>query len=297
MRLTKIVCTLGPASEDLDVLEKMVRSGMDVARLNFSHGTHDEHFTMLTRLRTVARSVGRTVAAIQDLCGPKIRLSETEGEGAAFERGSTVRFYREAVKANSKQFSCTFPSLIADLRLGDRILIRDGRIQLVVVATEPDRVSCHVVQGGQFHSGAGINLPGVKLSTSALTEKDRHDLQWGIENEVDYVALSFVRSPHDVLQLRRILHEHTSDIQVIAKLEKPEAVEHLADIIEVSDAVMVARGDLGVEMSLEKVPGIQKRIIAEAARQEKPVITATEMLQSMIHSPTPTLFPRRCHFL
>ncbi|HUU42753.1 MAG TPA: pyruvate kinase, partial [Planctomycetota bacterium] len=288
MRLTKIVCTLGPACEEIDVLEKMIRSGMDVARLNFSHGSYAQHETTLTRVRAVARSLGKTVAVIQDLCGPKIRVGAVAGGATEFVTDSSVRFYRDAVEADAGQFSCTCPEVVADLKLGDRVLINDGRVQMVVVAVEPDRATLHVTEGGRVLPEKGINLPGVTLRMPALTEKDRADLEWGLAHDVDYVALSFVRSPDDVLELRRILHEHTSDIHVIAKLEKPEAVNRLQEIIEVSDVVMVARGDLGVEMPLERIPGIQKQIIRAAALQGKPVITATEMLQSMILEPTPT---------
>ena len=288
MRLTKIVCTLGPACEDIDVLEKMIRAGLDAARLNFSHGTHEQHDRTLTRVRAVAKSVGKTVAVIQDLCGPKIRVGAVKDGETSFASESSVRFYRDAVEADPGQFSCTCPEIIGDLKLGDRVLVDDGRIKMIVVAVEPERVTCHVTEGGRVLPGKGINLPGVALSMRALTEKDRADLAWGLEHDVDYVALSFVRSPEDVLELRRILHEHTSDIHVIAKLEKPEAVDRLDEIIAVSDAVMVARGDLGVEMPLERIPGIQKRIIAAAGRQGKPVITATEMLQSMIVQSSPT---------
>jgi len=288
MRLTKIVCTLGPASDDIEVLERMVRSGVDAARLNFSHGTHEDHETALTRLRAVTKSLGRTVAVIQDLSGPKIRLGPVAAEGAELAEGSLVHFCRDEVEADARQFSCTWPEVVGDLRLGDHVFLGDGRIRMVVVAVEPGRVDCHVTVGGTLLPEMGVNLPGVKLSVPALTDKDRRDLEWGLAHEVDYVALSFVRSPEDVLELRRILHERTSDIHVIAKLEKPEAIEHLDDIIDVSDVVMVARGDLGVEMPLEQVPGIQKRIIAAAAGRGKPVITATEMLQSMMTNPTPT---------
>lgn len=288
MRLTKIVCTLGPACEDMDVLEKMVRSGLDVARLNFSHGTHEHHETTLTRLRAIARSLGTTVAVIQDLAGPKLRVGPVKDGRTEFAEGSIVRFCRDEVEADPTQFSCTYPRVLDDLCLGDRILVNDGRIRMVVVSVEPDRVSCHVAVGGTVKPGKGINLPGVNLTLPALTEKDRRDLEWGLAHDVDCVALSFVRSPRDVLELRRILHQHTSDIHVIAKIEKPEAIESLDEIIEVSDAVMVARGDLGVEMPLERIPGIQKHIIRAAARHGKPVITATEMLQSMMTSPTPT---------
>jgi len=288
MRLTKIVCTLGPACEDIDVLDKMIRSGMDVVRLNFSHGSYEEHETTLTRVRAAAKSLGKTVAVIQDLCGPKIRVGPVAGGETEFATDSSVRFYREGVEADPGQFSCTWPDVVRDLKLGDRVLLNDGRVRMIVVAVEEDRVTCHVSEGGKVLPGKGVNLPGVQLSMAALTEKDRADLDWGLAHDVDYVALSFVRSADDVLALRRILHESGTDIHVIAKLEKPEAIEKLKEIIEVSDAVMVARGDLGVEMPLERIPGIQKQIIRAATRQGKPVITATEMLQSMIEHPTPT---------
>jgi len=288
MRLTKIVCTLGPACEDIEVLEKMVRSGMDVARLNFSHGTHEVHETALTRVRAVSRSLGKAVAVVQDLCGPKIRVGPVRDGETEFAEGSTVRFCRAEVEADPTQFSSTYPEVLDDLKLGDRVLLCDGRIQMVVVAIEPDRAACRVTVGGKVLPGKGINLPGVALKIPALTDKDRRDLEWGLAHDIEYVALSFVRRAEDVLELRRILHERTSDINVIAKLEKPEAIEHLDEIIEVSDVVMVARGDLGVEMPLERIPGIQKQIIRAAARRGKPVITATEMLQSMISSATPT---------
>ncbi len=288
MRLTKIVCTLGPASDDIGVISKMVRAGMDVARLNFSHGTPEEHEARLDRLRKVAARAGRTVAVMQDLCGPKLRVGEVKAGRAEFVADSAVLFSREPVEADATRFSCAAPEVVADLRPDDPVLINDGRVRLVVTSVETDGARCRVVVGGAVESHKGINLPGAKLRLPALTDKDRRDLAWGLAHDVDYVALSFVRKADDILELRRALGERARDVHIVAKLEKPEVLGQLEAIIDSSDAVMVARGDLGVEMPIEQIPATQKRIIAVAARRGKPVITATEMLQSMIESATPT---------
>jgi pyruvate kinase len=310
-RRTKIVCTLGPETATEERIEALIRAGMDVARLNFSHGTQDEHAATIARVRTLAERLDRPVAILQDLQGPKIRTGTLEGGRAVTLRdGQRFTLTTEPFAGTAERVNTTYAALPSDVRPGDTILLSDGAIELRVVRTDGADVTCGVVHGGTLAEHQGINLPGVAVSAPALTVKDRADLVFGVRQRVDYIALSFVRQPEDVREAKRLISDamreqpelegprpeglHPSayaaetTIPVIAKLEKPEAIEHLDAILEVADGVMVARGDLGVEMSLERVPLVQKRIIARANALGLPVITATQMLESMIHNPRPT---------
>ncbi len=290
MRRTKIVATLGPASSDSETIEKLFRNGLDVVRLNFSHGTHDEHRRRLETVRAVSKQLASPVACLQDLSGPKIRTGPLASqEGVKLEAGATFTLTTEDVIGTSERVSTTYHELPKDARPGHRILLDDGLIELKVEQVQVDNVITRVVNGGVLKPRKGINLPGIPLSVASLTPKDREDLELGLSLNVDYMALSFVRSADDIRELKAILADRgRPDIPVIAKIEKPEAVENLTSILDVSDGVMVARGDLGVEMATEEVPTLQKKIIREANRRGRMVITATQMLESMVHNPRPT---------
>jgi pyruvate kinase len=289
VRRAKIICTIGPACNSEAAMRDLLRLGMDVARLNFSHGTHDDHAHNIARLRRAAEREGRPVCILQDLQGPKIRTGLLEGHAPVLlKTGSVVTITPKDVLGTEARISTTFSDLARELAPGARILLSDGLIELRVRAVRGDDVLCNVINGGMLGEHKGINLPGVALSIPALTDKDRKDLEFGIKHGVDAVAFSFVRSAADVNLGKRIIASHGSDIPVIAKLEKPQAIDHLEEILEASDGVMVARGDLGVEMAPEKVPVIQKHVIRQAAAWRKPVITATQMLESMVENPRPT---------
>ncbi len=290
-RRAKIVCTLGPVSASEAVMRDLLRRGMDVARLNFSHGTHEEHTRLIECVRRAAQSEKRSIAILQDLQGPKIRTGRLkERTAVALRKGRRVILTPRDVLGTSTLLSTTFPQLAQDVRPGDRILLSDGLIELRVRAIKGDDVECEVLNGGLLREHQGINVPGAALSVPALTDKDRKDLQFGLKHGVDLVALSFVRSPDDVREIKRLIASHAVGVQppVIAKLEKPQAIDRLEEILEVTDGVMVARGDLGVEMAPELVPIVQKEIIRRAAYWRKPVITATQMLESMVQNPRPT---------
>jgi len=266
----------------------MIKAGMDVARVNFSHGTYAEHEEAIRRVREISHKEGKPLAILQDLQGPKIRVGEIRGGSMELKEGEEVVLTSEPVVGSKGRIPTTYPNLARDIQPGHCILLDDGLMELKVLQTDGHQVRCRVTHGGILKSHKGINLPGVLLSTPALTEKDLKDLLFGIQQKVDYVALSFVRRPEDIQKAQEALQAEGADIPVIAKLEKPEAIEHLDKILEVSDGVMVARGDLGVEMSPEKVPVIQKRIIQKARARGIPVITATQMLDSMRFYPRPT---------
>jgi len=266
-----------------------MRLGMDVARLNFSHGTHQEHGRVIERLRRVATKEKRTVCILQDLPGPKIRTGPLKNHvPIILHSGSTVTITPRAIEGTPTLISTTFPSLAEEIGPGAPILLADGLIELRVLRLNGQDVECEVVNGGELGEHKGINLPGIALSIPALTEKDKVDLEFGLTHGVDMVAVSFVRSASDVRSVKQILAAHGSELPVIAKLEKPQAIEHLEEILEATDGVMVARGDLGVEMPPEKVPIIQKHVIRRCGEWRKPVITATQMLESMIENPRPT---------
>ena len=298
MRRTKIVCTIGPATNSEERLEQLMRAGMNVARLNFSHGTHSDHAIAIDRIRAISARLGWPIAILQDLQGPKIRTGELEGgQPVKLDDGAEITITTRPVVGNAQTIATTYTPLPQDVKVGDRILLDDGLLELRVLNSNETDVQCEVVHGGMLKEHKGINLPGVAVSAPALTEKDREDLRFGVMHDVDYVALSFVRQPEDVLEAKYLIRqfqvekgekEQAKTLPLIAKLEKPEAVAHLDQILDVVDGVMVARGDLGVEMAPEKVPLIQKHIIAKCNDLGLPVITATQMLESMITHPRPT---------
>ena len=288
-RRAKIVCTLGPATDRPDVLAALIDAGMDIARLNFSHGSHAEHARRLRLLRRLAKESGKTLAVLQDLQGPKIRTGLLQG-GKHVELRSNARLTitTRAILGSNKIISTTFQALPREVRRGGRVLLADGLMELRVESVSGREIACRVINGGILGQHQGINLPGIPLRISALTPKDRADLEFGIRHGVDYIALSFVRRAREVLELKRLLARAGKKTPVVAKLEKPQAIDHLEEILAVSDAVMVARGDLGVELEPEKVPVIQKQVIERANALKVPVITATQMLESMTIHPRPT---------
>ncbi len=291
---TKTIATVGPASSSADVLGRMIDAGIDVFRLNFSHGTLDEHKQVLDRIRAQAHERDTAIAIMGDLAGPKIRIGEVgsdprSGAGpCVIRRGDSLIIQRQSIVGDQRRLSTTWPDMLDDVQVGQRVLINDGHIQLRVEDKSTDEITCRCLHGGPLSSHKGINLPDTTLNVPALTPKDITDLAWAIEQQVDYLALSFVRHPDDVKALRERLNQAGSDIAIISKIEKPQAIEHLDDIIDQSDGILVARGDLGVEMELAEVPPLQKHITVRCQAAGKLVIIATEMLQSMVTSPTPT---------
>jgi pyruvate kinase len=285
---TKIIATLGPSSDDPATLERMIEAGVDVVRLNFSHGTRAEQLARLETIRKVTGPLGGDVAVLVDLQGPKIRVGELPGGEVELERGAMVELVAGAERAEPPAIPVVYERLAADVRPGDRILLDDGSMELRVVGVGGGTVRAEVRRGGVLRPRKGVNLPGVKVSAPSLTAKDLADLKLAVEGEVDYVALSFVRRAEDVRDARAEIRALGGDIPIVAKLERPEAIEGLDSILDASDAVMVARGDLGVEVAVEEVPVIQKHVIARANASGVPVITATQMLESMIANPTPT---------
>jgi pyruvate kinase len=288
-RRAKIVCTLGPSSSSEAVMRDLMRLGMDVARLNFSHGSHAEHARIIERLRRVAEGERRSICILQDLQGPKMRTARLKDHRPILlKAGSHVTLTPRDIPGIASLLSTTVSTLAHDVRADMGVLLDDGLIELRVLKVRGDDVECEVVNGGTIGEHKGINIPGAALSMPSLTGKDEKDLLFGLEHGVDAVAISFVRTREDVLAVRDLIGAHHANVPVIAKLEKPQAIEHLEEIFEVADGVMVARGDLGVEMPPEKVPVVQKHIIRRAAEWRKPVITATQMLESMVENPRPT---------
>lgn len=289
MRKTKIVATIGPASREPLILLALLEAGMDVARLNFSHGEHRGHAQVIRDLRNLTRLRKRSLAIIADLPGPKIRTGKLEnGKPVTLRTGQQLVLTGQEVVGHRDRISINYPRLAQDVRPGDRILLADGLIELRVLGTEGREVRCRVINGGELGERKGVNLPGVKLSISSLTPRDRKHLHFALQHGVNYIAQSFVRSADDVRALKRLIRRAGRDTPVLAKIEKPEALQVLEEILEVADGVMVARGDLGVEMSPEQVPVAQKKIIALANERRIPVITATQMLESMMENPRPT---------
>jgi pyruvate kinase len=288
MRRTKIVATVGPASRSPQKLEQLVQAGVNVFRLNFSHGSHDEHLAVITSVREIATRLRKPIALLQDLSGPKIRTGKVK-DGVELVNGARITITTEPlVEGDGELIATTYEALPHDVRPGDRVLLDDGNLELRVQRTSATRVECEVVDGGPLRSNKGINLPGVALSTPALTEKDRRDLAFGVEHGVDFLALSFVRQAQDLEQARELVRSLGARTSLIAKIEKPQALDNLEAILAAADGVMVARGDLGVELGTENVPIAQKRIIAAANNAGRVVITATQMLESMIENPRPT---------
>ena len=287
VRRTRIVCTIGPSSASPAVLRTMISAGMDVARMNFSHGNHETHRQVATNVREAAEDAGRPVALLGDLQGPKIRTGALESAFQRLVRGRTVFLTAEPRKAEN-EIEVSHHELVEALRRGDRVLLDDGRIELLVKSLANGRAECSVIRGGLLGERKGVSVPGRTLPLPALTEKDLEDLKLAVELGVDYLALSFVREAEDILACQQHLSDHGCRAGVIAKLEKLEAIRNLSKILEVADAVMVARGDLGVELKLGDLPAVQKEVIDRANRAGVPVITATEMLESMVTSNRPT---------
>ena len=288
MPRTKIVCTIGPASRSPEVLSQLVAAGMDVARLNFSHGSHAEHAAVIGAVRAIAESAGRSVAILQDLAGIKLRIGDIAGGGAVLTSGAPFTLTAREVPGDAREVSVNEASLPRFVRTGDRLLLCDGEIELFVEQSGDSDIRCRVVTGGTLTSHKGISLPSTPFGAPGLTAKDREDLAFGVAHGVDYVALSFVRTAEDVRAARAFLDERGAKVPLVAKIEKREAISRIDEILSAADGLMVARGDLGVETPLEHVPLLQKMLIDRANRAGKPVITATQMLLSMVENPRPT---------
>ncbi|WP_030887128.1 pyruvate kinase [Streptomyces sp. NRRL F-5053] len=288
MRRAKIVSTLGPSTDSYEQIKTLVEAGMDVARLNMSHGTHVEHEERYHRVRAASEETGRSVGVLADLQGPKIRLGRFREGPVLLERGDEFCITVEEVEGDRSVCGTTYEGLATDVTAGERILVDDGRVTLEVTAVQGPLVRTRVVEGGMVSDHKGLNLPGVAVSVPALSGKDVEDLRWALRMGADVIALSFVRSGHDVKEVHRVMAEEGRRVPVIAKLEKPQAVANLESIVDAFDGVMVARGDLGVEMPLEQVPLVQKRAVKLCRRNAKPVIVATQMLDSMIDASRPT---------
>lgn len=287
-RGTKIICTIGPASRSSVLLEQLLTEGMDIARLNFSFGSHEEHKKVVDDLRLISEAAGKTVAIMQDLQGLKIRIDGFEKEQVSLLEGGDFVLTTDDIRGSEERVSVNYPHLPDEVKRGDLIFIDDGLIELQVVESKPREVLCRVLRGGKLSGGKGIHLPRTPSEVKALTGKDMADLNFGIENEVDFIALSYVRNASDILELKKHLEKADKDIPIIAKIERKEAVEHIDEIIDVSYGVMIARGDLGLDISPEEVPLIQKLVIEKCNYAGKPVITATQMLESMVNNPSPT---------
>jgi pyruvate kinase len=284
---TKIVATVGPASNNKEMLRALVKEGVDVFRLNFSHGSHEDHLKVINFVREINAEMGTKVALLQDLQGPKIRVNDMQ-PGVEIKAGDDITITTKQVLGNSELVSTSYEHLPKDVKVGDMILIDDGKIELKVKKVEGINVLCTVVYGGPLKPRKGINLPDTKVSAPSLTEKDLTDLYFGIKQNLDWVALSFVRKAEDIISLREILKAEKSTTRIVAKIEKPEALENIDGILAETDAIMVARGDLGVEIMMEDVPMVQKGLIAKCNKLGKPVIVATQMMESMIENPRPT---------
>ncbi|MGN0135514.1 pyruvate kinase [Anaerotignum sp.] len=289
MRRTKIVCTLGPATNDVEIMKKLIQNGLDAARINFSHGTYESHAETIAKLKQAREELNAPIPLILDTKGPEIRIKTFKEGKIRLEEGASFTLTTREVEGDETIVSVTYADLPKDLQKGSRVLIDDGLIELRVDSIEDTDVHCTVINGGNVSSRKGVNLPGVKVNLPPLMEKDISDLKFGVENGFDIVAASFIRSASDVVNIRRVLEENGGGhIHIISKIENQEGVENIDSILEVSDGIMVARGDLGVEIPPEEVPLVQKRLIAKANMRGKPVITATQMLESMVHSPRPT---------
>jgi pyruvate kinase len=285
---TKIVCTIGPASRSPEKLEQLIKAGLNVARLNFSHGTQSEHQEVITTIRRIAAKLSLPIAILQDLAGPKIRIGKIESGQITLKSGARFILTTREVPGNENEVSVNYPDLPKDVQPGDSLLLSDGALELEVLETKEQDIKCQVVIGGPLSSFKGINLPTSSIKTSSLTEKDKKDLAFGIDQRVDYIALSFVRRPLDVTEAKNFMEMKGSTIPVIAKIEKHEALKNIDEIIPIVEGIMVARGDLGIETPLEKVPLVQKSLIQKSNLACKPVITATQMLRSMVDNPRPT---------
>jgi pyruvate kinase len=288
MRRTKIVCTIGPASQSEKILTGLIEAGMDVARLNFSHGDYAFHEKMIKKIRRIAHRLERPVAILQDLQGPKIRVGSIQGDQVRLQTGRRFVLTTRNVPGNHEIVSVNYQRLDRVIKKGDRILLGDGEIELEAGSVKPGTVVCRIIVGGALTSHKGIHFPQGSLNLPSLTRKDRRDLAFGIEHGVDFIALSFVRRREDIVEARREIKKNGDPIPIIAKIEKHEALDHIDSILEEVDAIMVARGDLGLEIAPERIPVLQKMMIRKANRLGKPVITATQMLRSMVQNPRPS---------
>ena len=285
---TKIVCTIGPASESPEILEALIKAGMNVARLNFSHGTHEEHQRKIQIIRQIAERFRQPVAILQDLAGPKIRIGKMKEGGVELRRGEKFLLTNRQIMGDEKGVSVSYPSLPREVKTGDRILLADGTIELQVLGSDGQDIECRVVVGGVLTSHKGINFPTGTILAAPFTEKDHEDLLFGIQKGVDLIGLSYVKEASDIERVKGILKKKSADIHVIAKIERKEALENIDEILLAADGIMVARGDLGMETPLERIPNVQKRLIRKANALGKPVITATQMLRSMVDHTQPT---------
>ncbi len=288
MPKTKIICTIGPASGSPEIIRELIIQGMNVARLNFSHGTHEEHGEKIRMIRTISEELDKPVAILQDLCGPKIRVGKVPDPGIRLEPGEQFVLTSEPGAYANDRVSVSYPDLPLEVKPDDRILLADGMMELLVKRADQTDILCEVITGGTLTSHKGINLPTGTIRAESLTEKDKADLLFGLAHDVDYVGLSFVKTAEDILKLKEIIRKENKDTPVVAKIEKHEALANIEAIMAASDAIMVARGDLGVEIPLENVPGIQKALVSKANAMGKPVIIATQMLRSMVNSVRPT---------
>jgi pyruvate kinase len=286
---TKIIATMGPSTADVEVLQEIILAGVDVCRINFSHGVWDNHLSMIKKIRQVNEDLGTHVAILADLQGPKLRIGEVEGNKMLLENGASMILTTKSTISKDNTIHVKYPTLAQDVKVGERVLLDDGKLELEFRKIIDDQsVEAKVINGGFLSSNKGFNLPSSSLSVDSLTEKDRKDLEFIMKHDFDWIALSFVREADDIHNLRKILNENDCQARIIAKVEKPQAVENIDEIISATNAIMVARGDLGVEMPMEEVPMIQKRIVSKCIQASKPVIIATQMMESMIVSPTPT---------
>ncbi|MHB7919579.1 pyruvate kinase [Staphylococcus hominis] len=291
MRKTKIVCTIGPASESEEMLEKLMNAGMNVARLNFSHGSHEEHKARIDSIRKVSKKLGKTIGILLDTKGPEIRTHDMKDGLIVLEKGKEVIVSMSQVEGTPEKFSVTYEDLINDVQIGSYILLDDGLVELQVKDIDKDKgeVKCDILNTGELKNKKGVNLPGVKVNLPGITDKDAADIKFGIKEDIDYIAASFVRRPSDVLDIREILEQENNDnITIFPKIENQEGIDNIEEILEVSDGLMVARGDMGVEIPPESVPIVQKDLIRKCNKLGKPVITATQMLDSMQRNPRAT---------
>lgn len=288
-RRTKIVATIGPASSDKEMLKNLIREGVDVCRLNFSHGSHKDHIQVIKTIREIIEEINYPVAILADLQGPKIRIGDVKDNSVNLVDGQEIIMTTKALMGTSKKVSITYDTFPQDVRAGEKVLVDDGKIMLEVVSSNfKDEVVLKILHGGILSSKKGVNLPNTKISQPSLTPKDREDLELALKYDIDWIGLSFVRSARDIIELKHLIKNAGKTTRVIAKIEKPEAVDELDDIIREADGIMVARGDLGVEIPMENVPLIQKQIIAKSIEHAKPVIVATQMMESMIENISPT---------
>jgi len=287
-RKTKIVCTIGPANEEVEMLKQFIKSGMNVARFNFSHGDYQEHSKRLNNIKKAVEETGKIIAILLDTKGPEIRIGVVADSEVELVTGENIILTTEEMIGNKFKISVTYENLAEEISVGAKILIDDGIIGLEVIDIKGNEIFCKILNGGLLKSKKGVNVPGMKINLPGITEQDKKDILFGIENDFDFIAASFVRKAKDVLEIREILEKNKSDIQIIAKIENQEGVNNIDEILQVSDGIMIARGDLGVEIPAEEVPLVQKMIITKCNEAGKPVITATQMLDSMQRNPRPT---------